>query len=68
MTTNIDAKLKEIHVYSKTVTVNDIKNICKKYSNLKDYEIYIHNPGQVDNLMDVYEGDVYIENLGNERK
>ena len=64
----INPKTKEVHVYSKTITKERIKNISNNYRNLKDYEIYIHNPEQKDNLIDVYEGNILIDNLGNERK
>jgi hypothetical protein len=64
----IDPKTKEVHVYSKTITKERIKSIVNNYRNLTDYEICIHNPEQKDSLIDVYEGNVLIDNLGNERK
>lgn len=65
MQINIDPKTKEIHVYSKTITKDKIKSIAHNYRNLGDYEIFIHNPNQVENLIDVYEGNILIDNLGN---
>lgn len=68
MDITIDPKTKEIHIYSKTITKDKIRNISKNYRSLSDYEIFIHNPDQKDGLIDVYEGNINIENLGNERK
>jgi len=65
MNINIDPKAKEIHVYTKTITRDKIKNIASNYRNLNDYEIFIHNPEQVESLIDTYEGNVLIDNLGN---
>lgn len=63
----INPKTKEVHVYSKTITKDRIKSISENYRSLNDYEIIIHNPEQKDDLIDVYEGNVNIENLGNGR-
>lgn len=67
MDITIDPKTKEIHVYSKTITREKIKSIAENYRNLGDYEIFIHNPKQQENIMDSYAGNVNIENLGNVR-
>lgn len=66
MDIRIDPKTKEVHVYSRTITKDRIKSISKNYASLGNYEIIIHNPDQVENLIDVYEGNINIENLGNE--
>lgn len=63
----INPKTKEVHVYSKTITKDRIKSISENYRSLNDYEIIIHNPEQKDDLIDVYEGNINIENLGNGR-
>ena len=66
----INPKTKEVHVYSKTITKERIKSIVNNYRNLTDYEICIHNPEQKESLIDVYEGNILIDNLGDgkERK
>lgn len=67
MDIRIDPKTKEVNVFSKTITKDKIHSICKNYGSLVDYSIKIHNPEQKECLMDVYEGDVLIDNLGDGR-
>ena len=64
----INPKTKEVHVYSKTITKDKIRSISNNYRNLVDYEICVHNPEQKESLIDVFEGNILIDNLGNERK
>ena len=61
----INPKTKEVHVYSKTITKDRIRSISENYRSLNDYEIIIHNPEQKEDLIDVYEGNINIDNLGN---
>lgn len=61
----INPKTKEVHIYSKTITKDRIRSISENYRSLNDYEIIIHNPEQKEDLIDVYEGNINIDNLGN---
>lgn len=64
MDINIDPNSKTIDVYVNNISISKLKQVVSRFKSLKDYEVLIHNPNQTTNLIDVYEGNVSIDNLG----
>lgn len=64
MDINIDPNSKTIDVYVNNISISKLKQVVSRFKSLSDYEIFIHNPNQTTNLIDVYEGNVSIDNLG----
>ena len=44
-------------------TVNEIKSLLKHFVGIDDYEVFIRNPNQSTDLIEVYEGNIQIDNL-----
>ncbi len=60
---NINPKEKTVDIFVDDITVDEIKEHLKRFKNINDYEIRIHNPQQTTDLISVYEYDVIIDNL-----
>jgi len=60
---NINPVEKTIDINISDTTVNEIKEILNHFKNMEDYEIFIHNPNQSTDLIDVYVGNIMIDNL-----
>ena len=60
---NIDPKEKTINIFVDDITILEIKDILKHFVGLDDYEVFIHNPLQSTDLIDIYNGNVMVDNL-----
>ncbi len=60
---NIDPKEKTINILVDDITILEIKGILKHFVGLDDYEVFIHNPFQSTDLIDIYNGNVMVDNL-----
>jgi len=60
---NIDPKEKTINIFVDDVTTSEIKSMLNHFVGMDDYEVFIHNPKQSIDLIDVYPGNVMIDNL-----
>ena len=54
---------KTINIFMDDTTVNEIKSLLKHFVELDDYEVFIHNPNQSTDLIEVYYGNIQIDNL-----
>jgi hypothetical protein len=67
MELTIDTKTKQIHIYVDKTTKQYLHHTCKRFEQLDMYEIFVHNPGQKESLLDEYLHNINIDNLGNDR-
>lgn len=63
MQTKINPKNKHVDIYVGNVTVTELKVILKDLSNKGYDNVSVHNRKQTTDLIDVYEGNVTIDNL-----
>ena len=63
MQTRINPKDKHVDIYISDITITELKNILKDLSNKGYDNISVHNRDQTTNLIDVYEGNIEIDNL-----
>jgi hypothetical protein len=60
-TINVDEKTIDITVDD--ISKSELKDLLSNYRHLNGYKIMVHNKKQSTDLIDVYEGDVNIDNL-----
>lgn len=68
MEATINPNTREVHLYVSNITRNEIIEYQKHFKGMDDYEIFIHNPLQEDDLLCTFDGNINIDNLGNGRK
>ena len=63
MQTRIDLQTKHVDIYIGDINVTELKIILKDLSNKGYSNVSVHNRDQTTNLIDVYEGNIEIDNL-----
>ena len=60
---NIDSKEKTVDIFVDDITTDGLKSILNHFIGMSDYEFRIHNDNQTTNLIDVFDGNILIDNL-----
>jgi len=60
---NINPKEKTVDIFVDDITIDELKDVLKHFSEMDDYEFRVHNSKQSTELISTYNGNVIIDKL-----